>query len=67
MKNGEILEAPIGRTYWVDSSVSDGLKSKVESDLRRTFTEYYSVQMDNYAMDDSELTNSSRISVKAEV
>jgi formylmethanofuran dehydrogenase subunit A len=67
VKKGEILETPMGRTYWVDSSVSEGLKSKVESDLRKTFTEYYSIQMDNYAMDDSELANSSRISVKAKV
>jgi formylmethanofuran dehydrogenase subunit A len=67
VKNGEILETPMGRTYWVDSSVSEGLKSKVESDLQKTFTEYYSIQMDNYAMDDSELANSNRISVKAKV
>ena len=67
VKNGEIVEAPLGRTYWVDSTVSEGLMSKVESDLRRTFTKYYTVQMDNYAMADSELANSSRINVKAEV
>lgn len=67
VKNGEVLEAPTGRTYWVDSAVSEGLMSKVESDMRKTFTEYYTVQMDNYAMADSELANSSRINVKSEV
>lgn len=66
-KNGEIVEAPLGRTYWVDSSVSEGLMSDVESELRKTFDEYYTVQMDNYAMDDRELANSCRIPVKAEV
>ena len=67
VKNGEVLDAPMGRTYWVDSQVSEGLMHKVESEMRRTFTDYYSIQMDNYAMDDSELGRSSRVSVKAEI
>jgi formylmethanofuran dehydrogenase subunit A len=66
VKNGEIVETPIGRTYWVDSTVSESLMSKVESDMRKTFTKYYSVQMDNYAMADSELANPCRINVKAD-
>ena len=67
VKNGEIVETPIGRTYWVDSAVSEDLKAKVESQMRETFTQYYTVQMDNYAMADGELANSSRIKVKAEI
>ena len=67
VKNGEIVEAPAGRTYWVDSEVSEGLMRKVESEIRDTFTDYYTLQMDNYAMDDSELVRSSRVNVKAEI
>jgi len=67
VKNGEIVETPIGRTYWVDSAVSEDLNAKVESQMRKTFAQYYTVQMDNYAMADSELANSNRIKVKAEV
>lgn len=67
VKNGQIVDVPLGRTYWVDSSVSEGLMTKVESDLRETFQDYYTVQMDNYAMDDSELANPSKVQVKAEV
>jgi len=67
VKNGEIVETPIGRTYWVDSTVSESLKSKVEADMRKTFTKYYTINMDNYAMADSELANSHRINVKAEL
>jgi len=67
VKNGEIVEAPLGRTYWVDSKVSESLMKDVESEMRKTFDDYYTVQMDNYAMDDNELANPSRITVKAEV
>jgi len=66
-KNGEIVEAPLGRTYWVDSKVSDSLMLKVESDMRKNFIRYYTVQMENYAMADSELANSSKVSVEADV
>lgn len=67
VKNGEILETPNGRTYWVDSVVSKDLGEKVESEMRKTFTKYYTVQMDNYAMTDSELANSNRVEVNAEI
>ena len=67
VKNAEIVEAPQGRTYWVDSSVSEGLMRDVESKLRKTFDEYYTVQMDNYAVGENELANPSRINVQAEI
>ncbi len=67
VNNGEIVETPGGRTYWVNSSISDGLMREVESELRKTFDQYYTVQMDNYAIDEAELANPSRIDVKAEV
>jgi len=67
VKKGEVVETPMGRTYWVDSTLSEALMSKVEADLRKTFTRYYTVQMDNYAMADSELANPCRINVKADI
>ena len=67
VKNAEIVEAPQGRTYWVDSSVSEGLMRDVESKLRKTFDEYYTVQMDNYAVGENELANPNRINVQAEI
>jgi len=65
VKNGEVTETPQGRTYWVDSEVPQPLASEVESKLRRNFREYYTVEMDNYQMDDDELENSHKITVKA--
>lgn len=65
VKNGAVTDTPQGRTYWVDSEVPQPLANEVESELRRTFREYYTVEMDNYVMDDTELENPHKITVKA--
>lgn len=67
VKDGEIVATPLGRTFWVNSTMPDSITHDVESDLRKTFDDYYTVQMDNYAMDDRELARSHRIDVKARV
>ena len=67
VKNGEVVQSAIGKTYWVNSKVSENLMNKVATDLRAKFEDYYSIRMDNYPVEEEFLAASREIKVKSEV
>jgi formylmethanofuran dehydrogenase subunit A len=56
-KDGEILAAPKGRTFWVDAAVPQADMDRLMVDLREKFDKYYSVRLSNYAVQDAYVTN----------
>jgi len=67
VKDGEVVNVVQGRTYWVNSHVSEDLGTAMESELREKFHEYYTVQMNNYIVAENKILNSNPINVKSEV
>jgi len=63
VKSGEIVGAPVGRTYWVKASVPDDVKQKVLSRLEEEFDEYYTVKLRNYEIPESYLARSAPVAV----
>lgn len=57
-KEGRILAAPEGRTYWVDATVSDADRDRLMPEIEDKFAKYYSVQLSNYAVQDAYLPSS---------
>ena len=41
-KDGEVIAAPLGRTYWVDAG------GRITDEVRDAFPKYYTVTMENY-------------------
>jgi len=56
-KDGIILAAPIGRTFWVDAAVPQADTDRLMPDLQEKFEKYYSVQLSNYAVQDAYVAN----------
>jgi formylmethanofuran dehydrogenase subunit A len=54
-KEGRILAAPPGRTFWVDAAVAQADYDRLMPDLEEKFARYYSVQLSNYAVQDAYL------------
>jgi formylmethanofuran dehydrogenase subunit A len=55
VKDGEVIKADLGRTYWVKTSLSDERRNNMLSNISDRFKEYYTVEIDNYAIDESYL------------
>ncbi|MDD3042251.1 MAG: formylmethanofuran dehydrogenase subunit A [Methanosarcinaceae archaeon] len=55
VKNGEIEESPMGRTYWVNAKVPEGIDSAMQKDLDLKFKKYYTVSKSNYMVEDEYL------------
>ncbi|MDD1748748.1 MAG: formylmethanofuran dehydrogenase subunit A [Methanothrix sp.] len=60
-KDGQILAAPPGRTFWVDAAVPQADADRLMSDLEEKFAKYYSVQLSNYAVQDAYLPHANII------
>lgn len=60
-KDGEIVARHIGKTYWVDPKVDSGFEQTVLAEQRLFLEQYYSVNMRNFAVLESYLTNSTPI------
>jgi formylmethanofuran dehydrogenase subunit A len=60
-KEGRILAAPPGRTFWVDAAVPRPQVDRLMVDLEEKFARYYSVQMANYAVQDAYLPHGKAI------
>jgi len=56
-KEGEIVAAPQGRTYWVDAAVPQADMERMMSGLRDKFEKYYSVRLGNYMVQDEYLAH----------
>jgi formylmethanofuran dehydrogenase subunit A len=66
VKDGEIVKAVSGKTYWVKPEGSP-LLTEIGPKLKERFEDYYTVQYENYVIPEHHLTVSQPISVKAEV
>ena len=66
VKNGEVVESHLGRTYWVKIGTSKNIFERA-SNFREQFEDYYTVRLENYPIDEHYLTRSTPISVKAEI
>jgi formylmethanofuran dehydrogenase subunit A len=55
VKDGEIIAAPMGRTFWVNASVPEEYNERLMKDLEWKFRKYYSVNMANYMVQDAYL------------
>jgi formylmethanofuran dehydrogenase subunit A len=56
-REGEILQAPAGRTYWVKSEVPASDSQRMMADLQEKFDRYYSIQLSNYMVQDAYVPN----------
>ncbi len=66
-KEGQITEAPHGRTFHVDSAVSPSLESDLLEDVSSKFRDYYTIEIENYPISESYIRNPYTVSCKAEV
>jgi formylmethanofuran dehydrogenase subunit A len=48
VKDGELVESVIGRTFWVRPVVSEDVYQSIIQDLERKFKNYYSISLNNY-------------------
>lgn len=67
VKDGVILRPIKGDTHWNHVKVSPDLASAVTSTLRKKFKQYYTIQFDNYPIDESYLEKSRPMEVEATV
>jgi formylmethanofuran dehydrogenase subunit A len=65
VKNGEIVRRANGATMWLDVHVSEPVK--LTSDMKKRFKEYWTVEYENYPVDEECLKVSNPITVKASV
>lgn len=65
VENGEVLKHVDGRTMWLDVQVSE--PCRITDNLKRRFKEYWTVEYENYPVDEGCLTASLPITVKARV
>jgi formylmethanofuran dehydrogenase subunit A len=56
-RDGEILQAPAGKTYWVKSEVPAADYQRMMADLQEKFDRYYSIQLSNYMVQDAYVPN----------
>lgn len=57
VRDGEIVAAPQGRTYWVDAAVPESAMDRMLSSLKEKFERYYSIRMSNYMVQDAYVSN----------
>ena len=65
VRNGEVVKVLDGKTYWV--KVSSNSEYEVSEDMKRRFTEYWTVQFDNYPVSEAYLKRSKPVQVESEV
>jgi formylmethanofuran dehydrogenase subunit A len=65
VENGEVLKHVDGRTMWLDVQVSE--PRRITDDLKRRFKEYWTVEYENYPVDEGCLAASLPMTVKARV
>jgi formylmethanofuran dehydrogenase subunit A len=61
VKDGDIVKSFEGRTYWVKPDLPKDLMDSMESDLAKKFRDYYTVEMENFKIQDRFITRSSPI------
>ena len=65
VKDGKVVKSTVGRTFWINVDIASS--HRITEDMKRRFTEYWSVQFDNYPVSESYLKRSHPINIKLEV
>jgi formylmethanofuran dehydrogenase subunit A len=61
VKDGEIVAAPVGRTYWVNTKAPKDVEDVVIPEVQKLFEDYYTVRFENYYIPESYLACSAPI------
>jgi formylmethanofuran dehydrogenase subunit A len=61
VKDGEVVASPIGRTHWLDIKVPEDWTKAIYEDLKDKFMKYYTVNLQNYPVQDEYLANSAPV------
>ncbi|MGQ9542655.1 MAG: formylmethanofuran dehydrogenase subunit A [Candidatus Bathyarchaeia archaeon] len=64
-KEGQIVNSPFGRTYYVESATPPDMESNLLKSIETKFREYYTVGLDNYQIPESYLKNPFRLTCEA--
>ena len=64
VKEGEIVKTVYGKTYYVNPEIPEDLRKDIEKYTKEKFKQYYSVSLDRYIIDVSELKKPKEIKVK---
>jgi len=62
VKDGEVVRAIVGRTYWVDARAPEAIEARCRGEVSKRFQEYYTVQAENYIIDEDYLARSAPVS-----
>lgn len=65
VRDGQILRHVDGNTIWLDVQVSE--PAKITTKMKKTFKEYWTIEPENYPVDEHYLKFSQPISIKADV
>ncbi len=57
VKDGEVVSAPPGRTFFVTPECESGLMDEMTAKLKEMFANYYSVSLANYPVQDAYVPN----------
>jgi len=55
--DGRIVSTPLGRTFWVRTSVPEDVRGQVMEEVGEVFEKYYTVSLSNYPVQDAYLPN----------
>jgi len=62
VKDGEVVRAIGGRTFWVDARAPDAIEARYRGEISKGFQDYYTVQAENYVIAEDYLARSAPIS-----
>jgi len=62
IQNGRVMGPDLrGRTFWVNSVYNEEIEKQVVADVERTFKQYYSVNFENYPVQDDYVLKSAQV------
>jgi formylmethanofuran dehydrogenase subunit A len=65
VKDGVVVKNVFGRTKWLNVQVSESVR--ITEDMKRRFKEYWTVEYENYPVDEDRLRNSDPSTVEAHI
>lgn len=64
VKDGQVVASPIGRTHWLDIEVPEDWTKAIYEDLKDKFMKYYTINLQNYPVQDEYLANSAPVKME---
>lgn len=65
VKDGEVMATPDGKTVWVDTKVPEDVEAEFMKDLEKDFNNIYTLNLENYPVQDAYLPRQSRVEIDA--